>query len=235
MKRAAYFPISEQALLVELGQEISEDLRIKIRLLTDQLDQGDFPWLTEYIPAFTNVTIIFDLLYFKESPGQSHERIQEEIEKIISSMEQESVKTPGSEPVKIPVCYDEDFGMDLDEVANHNGISKEEVIALHTEGVYPVYMIGFSPGFPYLGGMTEKIAAPRKEKPRPKIPAGSVGIAGTQTGVYPLETPGGWQIIGRTPLSLFDASKQPPALLKAGDSVQFYRISKEEYNRLKEL
>ncbi|MBS2970010.1 5-oxoprolinase subunit PxpB [Metabacillus sp. KIGAM252] len=234
MKRAAYYPISEQAMLVEFGQEISEELRNKIRLFTDLLDQQNFPWLVEYIPAFTNVTIIFDLLYFKENPGQSHERIQEEIENILSSTEQETLKSPDSEPVKIPVCYDEEFGMDLDEVANYNGLSKEEVITLHTEGIYPVYMIGFSPGFPYLGGMTGKIAAPRKEKPRPKIPAGSVGIAGTQTGVYPLETPGGWQIIGRTPLSLFDPAKEPPALLKAGDSVQFYRISKEEYNRLKE-
>ncbi|MTH52843.1 5-oxoprolinase subunit PxpB [Bacillus mangrovi] len=232
MTTERFYPVSEQALLIEFGQAPSEEIRLAIRQFTEELDQHRFPWLVEYIPAFTNVTLLFDLQYFRDE-RDPHAVIEEEVSLILSA-KQSDTHSKAIHTVKIPVCYDEEFGMDLDEVAAHNGISKEEVIEIHTSGHYPVYMIGFSPGFPYLGGMSEKIAAPRKEKPRPKIPAGSVGIAGTQTGVYPMETPGGWQIIGRTPLRLFDAEQNPPALLKAGDSVEFYAISKEEYDRLKE-
>ncbi|MGD6816860.1 5-oxoprolinase subunit PxpB [Metabacillus sp. 84] len=234
MTHAAFFPVSERAMLVELGKEISGDIRLAIRQFTDLLDQQNYPWLIEYIPAFTNVTIIFDLLYFKNNPEESHIFIQKKMEELLFTLRNKQTESAGSRTVKVPVCYDEEFGLDLEWVANYNRISKEEVISLHSQGTYPVYMIGFSPGFPYLGGMDEKIAAPRKEKPRGKIPAGSVGIAGTQTGIYPLETPGGWQIIGRTPVPLFDPAKNPPVLLQAGDTVEFYPISKDEYFRLKE-
>ncbi|AZB43931.1 5-oxoprolinase subunit PxpB [Bacillus sp. FJAT-42376] len=234
MEHAVFFPVNEQSLLIEFGTESSEKLRGRIRQFTDLLDQQNYPWLVEYIPAFTNITLIFNLLYFKDKPEQSHLLIQNELEKLLAEIGEEAPVSENSSLVRIPVCYEDDFGMDLDEVASLNGLTKEEVIRLHTEREYPVYMIGFSPGFPYLGGMNNKIAAPRKGKPRSKIPAGSVGIAGTQTGVYPMETPGGWQIIGRTPLSLFNPENEPPTLLQAGDSVEFYPISREEYYRLKE-
>jgi inhibitor of KinA len=136
--------------------------------------------------------------------------------------------------VDIPVCYGGDFGPDLDAVSSHTGLSTEEVVAIHGEPDYLVYMIGFAPGFPYLGGMSERLASPRRESPRAKIPPGSVGIAGSQTGVYPIETPGGWQLIGRTPLRLFRPERDEPSLLRTGDRVRFQAIDRAEYGDLLE-
>jgi inhibitor of KinA len=134
----------------------------------------------------------------------------------------------------VPTCYGGDLGPDLPFVAQHNGLLPEDVIGIHTGQTYRVYMLGFAPGFPYLGGMSERIAAPRRPSPRIAVPAGSVAIAGTQTGVYPMESPGGWQIIGRTALRLFHPERDPPALLRMGDQVRFRSISREEYGEAKE-
>lgn len=142
------------------------------------------------------------------------------------------VKLPPAMVVHIPVCYGGEYGLDLETVAKHNGISVDEVINIHADTDYLIYMMGFTPGFPYLGGMSEKIATPRLEVPRRKIPVGSVGIAGAQTGVYSMETPGGWQLIGRTPVRLFDSSKQNPILLQAGNYVRFVRITEAEYQMI---
>jgi KipI family sensor histidine kinase inhibitor len=138
----------------------------------------------------------------------------------------ESAALPDLPPrrVEIPVQYGGEFGPDLGFVVAHCGLSEAEVVAIHTAGEYPVYFIGFTPGFPYLGGLDERLAAPRLPTPRPRVPAGSVGIAGEQTGIYPLESPGGWRIIGRTRLCLFDPARTPPALLEPGDIVQFLSI-----------
>lgn len=134
--------------------------------------------------------------------------------------------------VSIPVCYGGEYGPDLEYVARHHNLTPEEVISIHSEGEYLAYMIGFAPGFPFLGGLSEKIATPRRSSPRTSIPAGSVGIAGMQTGVYPISTPGGWQLIGQTPIKLFLPEQNPPSLLQAGDIVKFEPISKEEYQEL---
>lgn len=137
--------------------------------------------------------------------------------------------------VSIPVLYGGEVGPDLEYVAKHHGISPEEVIQIHSKNDYLVYMIGFAPGFPYLGGLDERIATPRKKTPRLQIAAGSVGIAGNQTGVYPLETPGGWQIIGRTPRKLFLPNQSPPTLLQSGDTIRFVPITPEEYKVYQEV
>lgn len=134
--------------------------------------------------------------------------------------------------VSIPVCYGGEYGPDLEYVARHHNLTPEEVISIHSEGEYLAYMIGFAPGFPFLGGLSEKIATPRRPSPRTSIPAGSVGIAGMQTGVYPISTPGGWQLIGQTPIKLFLPEQNPPSLLQAGDIVKFEPISKEEYQEI---
>jgi len=136
--------------------------------------------------------------------------------------------------ITIPVSYGGEFGPDLEFVAKHNSITEDEVVAIHTSIPYLVYMLGFAPGFPYLGGMSERIATPRLASPRVKIPAGSVGIAGKQTGIYPLESPGGWQLIGRTPLTLFDPLAKNPFVFAAGDYLQFTAIKMDEYVALKE-
>ncbi|MEG2984683.1 MAG: 5-oxoprolinase subunit PxpB, partial [Peptostreptococcaceae bacterium] len=134
--------------------------------------------------------------------------------------------------VEIPVLYGGEFGPDIETVARHNNLSVEEVMDIHSKGEYLVYMLGFTPGFTYLGGMDNKIETPRLEIPRVKIPAGSVGIAGKQTGVYPIDSPGGWQLIGRTPIKLYDINKERPILLSAGDYVKFVPINKAEYEKM---
>lgn len=135
---------------------------------------------------------------------------------------------------RIPVCYHTSFGLDLKELSEEKKQSIPEIIQLHTQPIYPVYFIGFLPGFPYLGGLVEPLHTPRKSTPRPRIKAGSVGIGGNQTGIYPQDSPGGWNLIGRTPISLFDKNLQQPALLTAGDRVQFYSIDDMEYKRISE-
>jgi inhibitor of KinA len=149
-------------------------------------------------------------------------------------MNLEETKESKQRFVEIPVCYGGEYGPDLEAVAEYHHLSTSEVVEIHSKEEYLVYMIGFAPGFPYLGGMSEEIATPRRHSPRLSIPEGSVGIAGMQTGVYPISTPGGWQLIGRTPLELFCPNENPPTLLQSGDIVKFVPISLEEYQANKE-
>ncbi|PWK15810.1 5-oxoprolinase subunit PxpB [Tumebacillus permanentifrigoris] len=215
-------PLGEQAVLVRLGTEIREETFYEVQALAARLEEQPFPGLWELIPAFTTLTAFYD------PQVTSYEQACAYLEKALHSL------TANSAPlhprtVEIPVCYGGEYGPDLEAVADHTGLDIQEIITLHTSVEYLVYMIGFAPGFPYLGGMPEAIAAPRRTEPRLKIPAGSVGIAGQQTGVYPLETPGGWQIIGRTPLHLFRPEHERPSLLQAGNSVRFRAVSAEEF------
>ena len=219
--------ISETSVLIEFGNEINSETNKKIRILCEYLENNPFHGLVEYIPYFTSVSIIYDPL--KINP---FEKVREKLESILSSLDFSSEYE--EHIVEIPVCYGNEYGPDIEYVAEVNNISVNEVIDIHSKGKYLVYMIGFAPGFPYLGGMSEKIATPRRKTPRTAVPKGSVGIAGMQTGVYPLETPGGWQLIGRTPIKLFDAESKEKTLLKCGDIIKFYPISCEEYLKLKE-
>ena len=133
--------------------------------------------------------------------------------------------------VEVPVCYDVEFALDLELVAQHCGLSPNDVVARHAAARYDVRCVGFTPGFPFLGGLPAKLATPRRKSPRPAVPAGSVGIGGPQTGIYPLRSPGGWNIIGRTPLRLFDVTREPAALFRAGDRVHFFQIGRDEFER----
>jgi inhibitor of KinA len=228
--KAKISQISETAALVEFGMKISEDINKKVRTFCTYLDQKPFYGMVEYVPAFTSVSVIYNPLDMKsEAP---YEVVKAILDNIIAKLDFSSADE--EHIVEIPVCYGGEFGQDIEHVAEINNITVDEVIKIHSEGKYLVYMIGFAPGFPYLGGMSEKIAAPRRESPRTAIPTGSVGIAGMQTGIYPIETPGGWQLIGKTPLELFDLKRNSKSLLKAGDIVKFYPISYEEYVQLKE-
>lgn len=226
-------PLGDGALLVEFGTSISPEIHKKVKSLTDYLDKNSFPGMIEYVAAFTSVTVFYE-------PVTILSRIDEKMKnktagEIVTGLlrgfmeKLDSTDHTVSRVVEIPVCYGGEFGPDLEFVAQHNKLSPEEVIEIHAGGQYLVYMIGFAPGFPYLGGMSEKIATPRRQSPRTSIPAGSVGIAGMQTGAYPISTPGGWQLIGRTPAELFRPWENPPSLLNAGDTVKFYPISYEEY------
>lgn len=218
--------LSDDAVIIELGTVINLENHRKVKALTSYLEKHPFQGMREIIPAFTTVTVFYDPLQV------SYAAVKSIIKKMVCCIEINSQDQ--SRRIEISVCYGGELGPDLEYVAKHNGLTVEEVIHIHSSGEYLVYMIGFAPGFPYLGGMSKRIAAPRRSSPRLVIPTGSVGIAGNQTGVYPIETPGGWQLIGRTPLRLFRPEEKNPSLLQSGDVIKFKPISKEEYDSWKE-
>jgi len=228
------FPLGDAAIVVQLGQTIDQEIHKRISAYMAYLAAHTFPGFSELVPAYTSITIYYDPWVVSEK-GQI-----DPYQKVVEILQQRLAEVPAntksttSEIMEIPVCYGGEFGPDLEIVADHTKLPPEKVITLHASGNYKVYMIGFAPGFPYLGGLPTKLTAPRKQTPRTTIPAGSVGIAGRQTGIYPIETPGGWQLIGRTPLMLFDPEREKPSLLQAGDTVKFIPISEEEFARRKE-
>jgi inhibitor of KinA len=227
------YPLGDAAVVVSFGDIISPGILGWVMAFADCLNKSPFPGFVELVPAYTTVTVFYTPWVVGEQGTESpYDRVIFFIQNRLANLK--TAKTIAGNPVEIPVCYGGTFGPDLEFVARVNNLSPEEVIAIHAGGTYLVYMIGFAPGFPYLGGMAQKIAAPRKENPVADIPAGSVGIAGNQTGIYPIRTPGGWQLIGRTPLALFRPNQEPPALLKAGDQVKFIPISLAEFDKMME-
>ncbi|EDS77667.1 conserved hypothetical protein [Clostridium botulinum C str. Eklund] len=228
-------PMGDCAISLKFSEDINIQTHFKIQSLAQYLDNNPFKGMIEYVPSFISLTIFYDpleVISLKKDKNQTPFNIVKiKIEKILDKLSNKSCNN--SRIVEIPVCYGEEFGLDLKIVAKYNNLSIEEVINIHSSYENRVYMIGFAPGFPYLAGMSDKIATPRKKTPRLSIPAGSVGIAGAQTGVYPISTPGGWQLIGRTPLDLFNPENEIPSLLKAGDIVKFKSISKAEYYEIK--
>jgi inhibitor of KinA len=222
-------PAGERALVVEMGNLISPSVNAQVRRLAKRLSQRTPGGVIEVVPTYRSLLVTFDPL----TVSRSH--LIEAIHQMMSS--EAGPETGGKEEVRVvhvPVCYGGEFGPDLDYVGKHNGLSANEVIAIHSSKPYLVYMLGFTPGFPYLGGMSDKIATPRLEQPRAKIPRGSVGIAGAQTGLYPVESPGGWRLIGRTPLNPFAAGAANPFLFAAGDYLRFLPVSHEEYRRIRQ-
>ncbi len=216
-----FSPLSEQALVIETGTIINKESEQAVRKLSALLEKEAPDWLIEFIPAFTTVTVFYDPCRLRQAEAE------QELTRLMAQLDE--VEAPAPRQIEIPVCYGGDFGPDLRFVAEHNGLTEEEVVNIHTSGTYSVHMIGFAPGFPFIGGMSEKIAAPRRKSPRLRIPERTVGIAGMQTGVYPIETPGGWQLIGRTPLRLFVPEQDIPSLLRAGDEIRFTQIDEAEY------
>lgn len=227
------YPLGEDAVLIELGKEINLETHQRVQMISGLLENHSPDWMTEYILAFTTITVFYDPFKITKA-CQDHQLpytyVCSQIRSLLETLQFKQNTQP--RVVEIPVCYGGELGPDLDIVASVNHLTPEEVIQIHTSSDYIVYMIGFAPGFPYIGGMSEKIAAPRKETPRLKIPERSVGIAGMQTGIYPIETPGGWQLIGRTPIQIFTPEANPPSLLRAGDKIKFTAISFEEYEAL---
>lgn len=218
-----YYPLGDSAIVANFGDVISKNINTLIQKVASCLDTLQDPEIIEYVPAFTTITIYYNPLV------TSYDDIMHAVHRIWRNLPDD--RQESSAIKKIPVWYN---GPDLEYVANYTGLSKEELIRIHSDQIYLVYMIGFVPGFPYLGGMDKRLATPRKEVPRVKIDAGSVGIAGEQTGIYPLATPGGWQIIGQTPLNLFDIKRDTPALLKSGDRICFVPIDVDVFSEIKE-
>jgi inhibitor of KinA len=212
--------MGDRGFLVELGDGISRQVNQKVRALFIGVAGHNFKAIKELVPGYRSLMVVYDPLV------SSFHSLKSQIIDIWHTVDE--ARLPSSRIVEIPVAYGGEFGPDLQWVANYLKINREEVIHLHTQPIYQVYMIGFMPGFPYMGEVLNSLVTPRRETPRTHVMQGSVGIAQKQTGVYPVKSPGGWQIIGRTPIQLFDPQKNPPSFLEMGDRVKFYAITARE-------
>jgi inhibitor of KinA len=227
-------PLGDSALLIRVAENFDESPERGLEeVLTAErsLRAARIPGVVELAPAYTTVAVFYDPAGVIRSGapienvfGWLEERIREAMSKKIAKGE-----LPTAAIVEIPVCYDREFAFDLEEVAQRAGLPSAEVVDLHSGADYRVHCIGFTGGFPFLAGLPQEIQTPRRETPRKEIPAGSVGIGGKQTGIYPIKSPGGWNIVGRTPLRLFDAQKNPPVVLRVGDRVRFRPITRAEF------
>ena len=229
-------PLGDSALVVRMRERFDDapeqTLDVVLRAF-QRLQNAAIPGVIELAPAYTGVAVFFDPIPAakgSETPDKVFDWLATRVRAVVAE-----VADPGrivrsrSQTVEIPVCYDSEFALDIDDVAQRAAISPGEVIRLHSAAEYRVACIGFVPGFPFLAGLPRELATPRRDVPRKQIPPGSVGIGGAQTGIYPLRSPGGWNLIGRTPLRLFDPRKNPPALLRAGERVRFRAITREEF------
>ena len=219
-------PANDSSLLIEFGNSIDYSINARVYSLQHEIERSSLiDAVIETIPSYRSLLVEYDIAALDYV--DIRDQVAALIEKTVAT---DGAGTEiGSDSHQIPVAYGGEFGPDLETVAEHAGITIDEVIAIHSGTDYHVFMLGFAPGFPYLGGMDERIACPRLSTPRTRVPAGSVGIAEAQTGVYPNESPGGWQLIGRTPIALFDVDADPPAAMLPGTQVNFVPISHEEY------
>jgi len=215
-----YRIMGDRALLVELGDDVDPKINNRVRELFVAIKTDPLEGVVETTPSYRSLLLIFDPLKTTLS------LLQDKVDHLLKTMDPSQLPEPRK--VEIPVVYGSEYGPDLEWVAEYHGITPDEAIRLHTAHTYHVYMIGFMPGFPYLGELPESLITPRRETPRTVVPRGSVALAQGQTGIYSTQSPGGWQIIGRTPLTLFDPGKWPPALLEMGDLVKFFAIDEEE-------
>ena len=222
-----FLPAGDQALVVELGEKIDPLTNGRVRNLMDAIEAAKVGGILDLVPTYRSILVYYDPM--RTSPSELHATLTE-LDKSAEEQSSQDART-----VEVPTLYGGEYGPDLEFVAEHAGLTPQEVIDIHSGADYQVYMMGFSPGFPYLGGMPERLTTPRLDTPRLQIPAGAVGIAESQTGIYPLVSPGGWRLIGRCPLKLFDPDAEPPSLLAAGDRVRFVPISDEAgYNSLRD-
>lgn len=226
-------PLGDTALLLELGEAIDESTHRRVQTAWQALAGAPLPGVNELVPAYTTVAVFYDPMQAVQAGAP-----EGGIADWLAAKVRERLKHPPKlekikgRVVEVPVCYGGEFGPDLGLVAKHAKLSAEEVIRRHSKAEYMVYLIGFAPGFPYMGGLPKELATPRHARPRMVVPPGAVGIAGNQTGIYPLATPGGWNLVGRTPLRIFLPGEDPPVLLRAGDRVKFRAVSPEEFARL---
>ena len=217
----------ECGLVVEFGNVISLKINALVQQFTRLLTAVEIQGIVEVVPTYRSVTIYFDPLTI------SRQRLTQYVKEFLSELKPQEKETLSTGIVYVPVCYGGVLGPDLEYVAKYTGLSTQEVIKIHTSKPYLVYMLGFTPGFPYLGGLPEQLMVPRQEKPRSRVPEGSVGIGGNQTGFYPSESPGEWWLIGRTPLKAFNPKWSNPFLVTAGDYVQFVDIRMDAYFKIR--
>jgi inhibitor of KinA len=232
-------PLGDSALVVRVRhrfEDAPEETMDTVLRALQELRTAAIPGVVELAPAYTSVAVFFNPIAVARATETS-DKVFDWLATRIGAALAGAVDSGGaaqsrSQTIEIPVCYNPEFAPDIDDVAHRANISPSEVIRLHSAAEYRVACIGFVPGFPFLTGLPKKLATPRRDVPRKEIPPGSVGIGGAQTGIYPLRSPGGWNLIGRTPLRLFDPEKHPPVLLRAGERVRFRRITRDEFEAL---
>ena len=219
-----YLPAGDKVIVVEFGNGIDNEINNKVMALYQVINSSHIKGIEELIPTYRSLMVQYN-------PSQVvYKELIALLKKLSENLDQEIMTK--QRIIEVPVIYGREFGPDIEFVASHNNMSVDEVIQIHTSHDYLIFMLGFTPGFPYLGGMSDKIETPRLEAPRKKIPVGSVGIAGKQTGIYPIESPGGWQLIGRTPITLYDPYREPPILMQAGDFIRFVSVSLKDYRQI---
>lgn len=217
----------DSSLLIEFGKEISPEINRKISATVQMMREQHIEGVVDIIPAFCSLLINYDPRVV------SYEDLKERMQNLVK-LDAKTGETK-KKVFEIPVCYEGEYGPDIASIAKHAGLTEEEVIQIHSSRDYLIYMLGFLPGFCYLGGLDERIHTPRLANPRIKINAGSVGIGGSQTGIYPLDSPGGWQLMGMTPVKTYDPDREVPILVEAGDYIRFVPIDEAEFKRIKEL
>ena len=224
MRDVRFLLTGDTSVTVEFGNEISGEINAAIRAFNIALSKSGIDGIVETVPTYRSL-----MVHYRPEKIR-HAELCEKMRGLLGKLD--DIEIPPAEVVEIPVLYGGEEGPDLAFVAEHNGKTEDEVVKIHTGTEYLIYMLGFTPGFPYLGGMDDSIASPRLKSPRVRIPGGSVGIAGTHTGVYPIDSPGGWQLIGRTPLKLYDPGRERPILLEAGQYIKFRAVDREEYEAI---
>lgn len=222
--KVKFLTAGDSAIVMEFGDTIEKEINAKIATVVKNLKKKNIDGILDVLPTYRSILINYDPV--KISYNEMIDKLKE-LNNSKSSGQSDEVRL-----IEIPTLYGKKYGPDIEFVAEHAKLSLDEVIKIHSGTDYLVYMMGFMPGFTYLGGLDERIATPRLKSPRIKIEAGSVGIAANQTGMYPIESPGGWQLIGRTPLKLYDDTKEPPVFIKAGDYIRYVPIDEEEYEKI---
>ena len=210
---------------MRFGTTISPRINARVHAAVAALDEARPAWVVDCVPAYASILVVYDPLAVEPADVDTWIRARAAAARVARAARR---------TVTVPVWYDPEVGLDLEDTARFLGTSVERVVELHTSRSYLAYMLGFKPGFPYLGVLDPKLAAPRLDAPRLKVPAGSVGVAGRQTGIYPVTSPGGWRILGRTPLRIFDPARQAPFLIMPGDEVRFELIGRERFEQLAE-
>lgn len=217
-------PMGDRSIIIEWEQQIDPEIHQRVMQAYRSLQS---PYILDLIPAYASLTVVYDAVMMRRAGKNIRTVVKEALSKDTAAL------PDASRLLEIPVCYHPSIGPDIEAMATQKGLTIEQIVDLHTAPVYTVYMLGFLPGFPYMGKVDERLVTPRLKQPRLKVPAGSVGIAGAQTGIYSLGSPGGWNIIGQTPLRLFDAEKEEPCYCRPGDRVKFIPVTLEEFSAFK--
>ena len=230
-----FFPLGDAGLLIDFGNEIDESINQHVLNLFEKLQRARLSWITDLVPAYSSLAVFYDVFQLEsklENGITFYDQAVNQLQEFLQSANKNTA-SKSCRKLRIPVCYDKMCAPDLEEVAKLSGLKIEEVIRLHTSTSFRVYMIGFLPGFAYMGTVPKTIAVARRSEPRRNVSAGSVGIAGNQTGIYPFDSPGGWQLIGQTPISLFQKENVSPTFFQPGDEVLFYPITIDEFTDYK--